>query len=202
MCCIIVSLFCSAFPPVATSLTMTTTEKTSMTGKRKDGVWGASSILLPPWVCWAGTHGPLAPVFPAINRRLIMLTSERPKAEICWETQREFSTSSSSCNNWENVVLKAVFYYRTQKSRKKENINKATVLEQDHSDYSRQRYLFRQIQDMLSRKEADFWHQDRRKQVMTIDQVHQVNLTKGLQILQLNLLFAHVFIHKGQKKEQ
>lgn len=89
-----------------------------MTGKRKDGVWGASSILLPPWVCWAGTHGPLAPVFPAINRRLIMLTSERPKAEICWETQREFSTSSSSCNNWENVVLKAVFYYKNTKIKK------------------------------------------------------------------------------------
>lgn len=79
------SVFCFCFPPpVAMSLTMITTEKTSMTGKRK----GSTSLSIHfPFRgsrvrIW--THGLLALLTSAIARRLIQLTFHRPEAEDVW----------------------------------------------------------------------------------------------------------------------
>lgn len=71
------------FPPVAMSLTTITTEKTSMTGKQEEklGSGPSSGLYFLKVDLYSGfwTHWLLAQVFPAISRRLIMLTLQRPR---------------------------------------------------------------------------------------------------------------------------
>lgn len=103
-----VTMFCCVPPPAAMNLTTITTEKTSMTGKRKDSM--SLSILLP----FRGSrvrvwkHGLLALLIIAITRRLILLTSHRPEADCCLEAQYELNMSLLSNNNRANMVPEAV----------------------------------------------------------------------------------------------
>lgn len=66
------------------NLTTITTEKTSTTGKQEEQIgYGPSSglyFLKADLYSGFWTHGLLAQVFPAISRRLIMLTPQRPRS--------------------------------------------------------------------------------------------------------------------------
>lgn len=96
--------------PVAMSLTMITTEKTSMTGKREH-------------------EGLLALLFSTMNRKLIMLTSRRPQAE--HELHMPLWRS-----NWANMFLRHwIVVMECEHGNKEEMFWADLFIDQKHPKY-------------------------------------------------------------------
>lgn len=142
------------FPPVAMSLTTITTEKTSTTGKQEEklGSGPSSSLYFLKADLYSGfwTHWLLAQVFPAISRRLIMLTLQRPRGR----------TLSRETSLYWVVTMEPKMCYGTQNNVNMDTniqMNKTVLIERDCYDDMRSGFIPATAHYKMDRVEQVTW---------------------------------------------